>query len=155
MVQAFIDEGGCDQHAPVVSVGCYYATPDQWAAFEGSWTAVLRQAEVECFHATEHRPLWEPMLKHIQEYGLEGTLTTVAKDEYRGLFGARAKSHYGDAYSCCAIGGALNRQISLHMWPESVPLSGSKFWSVRDRGRWVMPISPRKQSRTFPEMSNG
>lgn len=55
MITAYFDESGTHHNQkvdpPVLSIGCYVSTEQQWGLFKREWQAVLDEAGVECFHA--------------------------------------------------------------------------------------------------------
>jgi hypothetical protein len=55
MITAYFDESGTHGNQkvdpPVLSIGCYVSTGQQWELFKQEWQAVLDKAGVECFHA--------------------------------------------------------------------------------------------------------
>jgi hypothetical protein len=56
MITAYFDESGTHGNQkvdpPVLSIGCYASTGEQWALFNREWQAVLDEAGVEYFHVT-------------------------------------------------------------------------------------------------------
>src|SRR6266576_3200958 len=74
VIEAYLDESGLDGRWPMVCVGAYAGTHEQWARFIESWQHQLDTAGVKVFHAKEQssRLLHEPMVNHINEHQLCG-----------------------------------------------------------------------------------
>lgn len=57
MVTAYFDESGTHHnqnvYPPMLSIGCYVSTEEQWALFKREWQEVLLEAGVEYFHANK------------------------------------------------------------------------------------------------------
>ena len=53
MLWAYLDESGTHQGAPVVVVGCYVSTVEQWSRFDAEWAAHLERHSLPFFHMTD------------------------------------------------------------------------------------------------------
>lgn len=57
MITAYFDESGThgnqNVYPPVLSIGCYVSTDQQWKLFKQEWQEVLHDAGIEYFHAAK------------------------------------------------------------------------------------------------------
>jgi hypothetical protein len=54
IIQAYMDETGIHDGAPITAVAGYLASEEMWRKFSEEWTAVLREFGVRVFHATDY-----------------------------------------------------------------------------------------------------
>lgn len=53
MLWAYLDESGTHQGSPVVVVGCYVSTAEQWTRFDTEWATLLKERNLPFFHMTD------------------------------------------------------------------------------------------------------
>lgn len=91
MIRAYVDVSGGKEHR-VIAAAAYFATDAQWKRFEKSWSAILRDAKVDHFHATDF-------------YSCRGAFKDWARNsprqnQFSARFAGAAKKHtqYGFAF---------------------------------------------------------
>lgn len=57
MITAYFDESGSHANqdgVPVLSLGCYISTAEQWEHFAKEWREILNEYKIACFHAVDY-----------------------------------------------------------------------------------------------------
>jgi len=57
VVKVYLDEGGTNKGARVLTVAGYAARPSEWRNFTKEWNRVLRPTGIKCYHATDAQAL--------------------------------------------------------------------------------------------------
>src|SRR4051812_39914219 len=93
-LQAYLDESGTHQGAPILSVAGYFGTQDQWNKYLGHWP-------YRDFHACESSyDKLKPQLAHaIQVAGLDGVEVCLRPREIEQLASTDLKANVGNAYA--------------------------------------------------------
>lgn len=109
VIQAFLDESGMHEDAPVVCVAAYAADHDRWKGFESYWRRELDKAGMQCFHAKDTccdslRPI---LADAMERFRLRGFLCSAGRSDYKNNAGDNFRSTLGNAYAVCAFGSAL------------------------------------------------
>ena len=104
VIEAYLDESGTDATAPIVGVGGFFGSHQQWSIFLDRWEPVLLGNK---FHAKDSTRMFPILVDAIKKAKLEGILVTVAKDIYKKTATPQMKSVIGNEYSVCAFQCAL------------------------------------------------
>ncbi len=95
-MQAFIDESGTDERAPVVSVAGFSGTQAEWNNFLDIWSPSE-------FHAKDSDWLFPELCTAIEQSRVNGVVVTVAKECFQAGAGAHFKTALGNAYASCTL----------------------------------------------------
>lgn len=142
MLHAFLDESGTNPETPVLSVGGFYGSKDQWEVFRWLWRPYSPG-----FHATRSTRLFPQLCSAIECSRVRGVLLTVGKETYKSYASAHLQTAVGNAYSVCALLCAISICTQENNQPVSVVLEqgqpnlsfvkgvlegmiGSSYWSV-------------------------
>jgi len=149
MITAYFDESGTHGNQkvdpPVLSIGCYVSTDEQWTLFNREWQAVLDEAGVECFHVTTFESRfggyagWTDEKRKRVYAGLQGIIKRRVKkaiaacvvlrdyDELiTGEYRQRLLSPYAFAARCCfEMIGDWSRRYELREPVDCVFEAGS------------------------------
>jgi len=101
--QAYLDEGGTHEGAPILAVAGYFGTREQWEIFLGKW-------KHEHFHACDSPcdKLKPELADAIDANEIEGAEVCLRPNEFNSSASADMKSNMGNAYALavflCVVG---------------------------------------------------
>lgn len=101
--QAYLDESGTHEGAPILAVAAYFGTQEQWDTFLENWRH-------EDFHACESRceKLKPDLADAIDASGIDGAELCLRPHEFNSSASANMKSNVGNAYAVavflCVVG---------------------------------------------------
>lgn len=98
MLHAFLDESGTNPETPVLSVGGFYGTKEQWEIFRWLWRPYSTG-----FHATRSTRLFPQLCSAIECSRVRGVLLSVGKETYKSYASTHLQTAVGNAYSICAL----------------------------------------------------
>jgi hypothetical protein len=103
VIQAFFDESGTHEGAPVLCVAAYAGKREEWHAFVQEWLPVLTEFGIDCFHAKEAEcnPLRPFLVEAISKRNLRGVVCSVNPKVWETYASKQFKSS-GNAYIACA-----------------------------------------------------
>jgi hypothetical protein len=113
VLHAFIDESGTHAGAPVVSVGGFWGSGNQWRAFRNSW-----KENSKGFHAKDSTDKFPALCRAIGKSRISGVLMTVGRKNYETIATPHVKTMMGNAYSACALLCAV--EICERAYPQKV-----------------------------------
>ncbi len=131
VLEAYLDESGTHDGAPVLCVAGYAGNRRQWKAFGKEWFPTLKDSPLSIFHATDSEcdRLRLPLASAIDKGNFMGIICATKPDIFNSPAFSQLKSQMGDAYAVCAITCAWG----ICLWSHEKKLGPVSF--VYETGR--------------------
>lgn len=109
MLEAYLDESGTHDGAPVLCVAGYVGKREQWLKYEEEWLPIINESRVSCFHAVEAEcdRLRPSLATAIDKGRFFGVTYSVKPDIFNSYATDQLKNEMGNAYAVCAVYCAL------------------------------------------------
>lgn len=155
VLTAFLDESGTNPETPVLSVGGFYGSNDQWQAFRQSWEPLSKG-----FHAKNSSRMFRDLCSAIEHSKVSGVLLTIDKDTYKACASAHLKTAVGNPYSVCAFLCAIQICAQVNV-PVSVVLEQGQpnlgfvksiLEDMMDSGEWSIATVASAKKTDFIEL---
>ena len=117
MFHAFLDKNGTNPETPVLSVGGFYGSPEEWEIFRNLWKPIS-----EGFHAKDSTKLFPDLCSAIEKSKVNGVLLTIGKRAYKAYATDHLKTALGNPYSICAFLCAITICKRVNSEPVSIVL---------------------------------
>ena len=156
MLSAFLDESGLNPETPVLSVGGFYGSEDQWKAFRQLWEPLSNR-----FHAKDSSRLFPDLCAAIENSKVSGVLLTISKETYKTCASEHLKSRVGNAYAVCVFlcvqeicAQTNNARVSfvLEQGQPNLSFVKSMLEDAMDVGEWCVASVASAQKSDFIEL---
>ncbi len=156
MLDAFLDESGTHPETPVLSVGGFYGSKQQWDIFRQQW-----EPRSEGFHAKGSSRRFPELCSAIEHSKINGVLLTIGKETYKTYANAHLKTAVGNAYSVCAFLCAIQICVAANNTPVSIVLEQGQpnlsfvkniLEDMIDAGEWSIAAVDSAQKSDFIEL---
>lgn len=105
VLEAYLDESGTHDEAPVLCVAGYVGNRRQWGIFEKEFLPQLKRSGQTCFHAEDSScdRLRIPLASAIDKGNFWGVIYSVKPDVFKSHATPELKREMGNAYAICAV----------------------------------------------------
>ena len=103
--EAYLDESGTHDEAPVLCVAAYVGKREQWLKYEKEWLPIINKSRVSCCHAVEAEcdRLRPSLATAIDKGRFFGVTYSVKPDIFNSHATDQIKNEIGNAYAVCAV----------------------------------------------------
>ncbi len=105
VLEAYLDESGTHDGAPILCVAGYVGKREQWLAYEKEWLPEFKNSGLSCFHAVDSKcdRLRLPLAAAIDKGKFFGVIYSVKPTAFNSLAPDKLKREMGNAYAVCAV----------------------------------------------------